>query len=60
MRIAQISTIASPVREHAFGSVESLIWLMTRELARLGHEVTIFGVAGSEADGEIVTTLPDQ
>ena len=58
MRIAQVSTIASPVREHAFGSVESLVWLMTREFTRLGHEVTVFGVAGSEVDGELVATLP--
>ncbi len=58
MRIAQVSTLASPVRRHAFGSVESLVWLMTRELARLGHQVTVFGVAGSEVDGEVVATLP--
>ena len=58
MRIAQVSTLASPVRQNAYGSVETLIWLMTRELARLGHQVTIFGVAGSEADGEVVETLP--
>jgi glycosyltransferase involved in cell wall biosynthesis len=58
MRIAQVSTLVSPVRQHAYGSVESLIWLLTRELARLGHEVTIFGAAGSEADGEVVETLP--
>ena len=58
MRIAQVSTLASPVRQNAYGSVESLIWLMTRELARLGHEVTVFGVAGSEVDGEVVATLP--
>jgi glycosyltransferase involved in cell wall biosynthesis len=58
MRIAQVSTLASPVRQHAYGSVESLIWLLTRELARLGHQVTVFGAAGSEADGELVETLP--
>jgi glycosyltransferase involved in cell wall biosynthesis len=58
MRIAQVSTIASPVRQNAFGSVESLIWLMTRDLARRGHQVTVFGVAGSEVDGEVVATLP--
>ena len=58
MRIAQVSTIASVVRQNAYGSVESLIWRMTRELARRGHQVTVFGVAGSEADGEVVETLP--
>jgi glycosyltransferase involved in cell wall biosynthesis len=58
MRIAQISTLASVVRQNAYGSVESLIWLLTRELARRGHQVTVFGVAGSEVDGEVVKTLP--
>jgi glycosyltransferase involved in cell wall biosynthesis len=58
MRIAQISTMAAVVRQQSRGSVESLIWLMTRELARQGHQVTVFGVAGSEVDGEMVATQP--
>jgi len=58
MRIAQISTLSSPVREQAGGSVEAWVWLLTRELIRLGHEVTIFGAGGSESEGEIVATLP--
>jgi len=58
MRIAQISTLSAPVRRETGGSVESLIWLLTRELVRLGHEVTVFGTAGSEVDGELVATLP--
>ena len=48
MRIAQVSTLSAPVRRESGGSVESLIWLLTRELVRLGHEVTVFGCAGSE------------
>jgi len=58
MRIAQVSTLAARVCQRSYGSVETLIWTMTRELSRLGHQVTIFGVAGSEADGEIVGTVP--
>jgi glycosyltransferase involved in cell wall biosynthesis len=58
MRIAQISTVATPVRREYCGSVEGLVWLLTRELTRLGHEVTVFGVAGSEVHGEAVATLP--
>jgi glycosyltransferase involved in cell wall biosynthesis len=58
MRIAQISTLSAPVRRETGGSVESLVWLLTRELIRLGHEVTVFGTAGSEVDGELVATLP--
>jgi glycosyltransferase involved in cell wall biosynthesis len=58
MRIAQVSTVGSPVRPFGTGSVEGLVWLLTRELAALGHEVTVFGVAGSVADGQVVETLP--
>ena len=57
MRIAQISTLSAPVRRESGGSVESLIWLLTRELIRLGHQVTVFGAAGSEVDGELIATL---
>lgn len=58
MRIAQIATLSAPVRQETGGSVESLIWLLTRELAKLGHEVTVFGTAGSEVNGEVVVTMP--
>lgn len=58
MRIAQVSTLSAPVRRHSGGSVESLVWLLTRELARLGHEVTVFGTAGAEVDAQSVATLP--
>lgn len=58
MRIAQIATLSAPVGPETGGSVESLIWLLTRELAKLGHEVTVFGTAGSQAAGEVVVTMP--
>jgi glycosyltransferase involved in cell wall biosynthesis len=58
MRIAQVSTLAAPVRRNSGGSVESLVWLLTRELTRLGHEVTVFGTAGAEVPGTSVATLP--
>lgn len=47
MRIAQISTLASPVRREDSSSIESLVWLLTRELAALGHDVTVFTVFGA-------------
>jgi len=58
MRIAQISTLSAPVRRETGGSVESLIWLLTRELIRLGHEVTVFAASDSQVEGELVATLP--
>lgn len=58
MRIAQVASIASPVRRVGSDSIESVVWLLARELTRRGHEVTTFGCAGSEVDGEVVVTLP--
>lgn len=58
MRIAQIATCSGPVREDQTGSVESLVWLLTRELTAMGHEVTVYGCAGSESAGRTVVTLP--
>lgn len=58
MRIAQIATLSAPVREETTGSVEALIWLLTRELARRGHDVTVFGSADSQVPGKLVGTQP--
>ena len=58
MRIALVSTLSAPVRPDSGGSVEAWTWLLARELGRLGHQGTVFGCSGSEADGEVVVTLP--
>jgi glycosyltransferase involved in cell wall biosynthesis len=60
MRIAMVSTLAAPVvRETAgAGSVEGLVWALADGCVRAGHEVTVFGAAGSRAPGELVATLP--
>jgi glycosyltransferase involved in cell wall biosynthesis len=58
MRIAMISTLSTPVRRDGSDSIESLVWLLSRQLTRLGHEVTLFAAADSEILGELVATLP--
>ncbi len=58
MRIAQIATVSTPVRPDHAGSVELLVWLLSRELARMGHDVTVFGAAGSQVECDFVPTLP--
>jgi glycosyltransferase involved in cell wall biosynthesis len=60
MRIAQISTVDTPVRRDHSGSIEQIVWLLDRELTRLGHEVTVFAAAGSEATGRLIETVPGQ
>jgi glycosyltransferase involved in cell wall biosynthesis len=58
LRIAQISTLASPVRRDRASSVEHLVWLLTRGLVELGHEVTVFASGNSQTDGELIAALP--
>ena len=60
MRIAQISTLDTPVRRVGSASVQSVVWLLTQELVKLGHDLTVFGADGSEVPpgAEFVATLP--
>jgi glycosyltransferase involved in cell wall biosynthesis len=58
MRIAQVATVGTLVRREGSDSIESLVWVLGRELTRLGHEVKTFAAAGSEVSGELVVTLP--
>ncbi|HEY7310219.1 MAG TPA: glycosyltransferase family 4 protein [Gemmataceae bacterium] len=58
MRIGQIATLSTPVRREGGDSIETLVWLLSRELIALGHEVTVFACAGSEPCGRLIPTLP--
>jgi glycosyltransferase involved in cell wall biosynthesis len=58
MRIAEISTVAAPVVSDTYSSIEGLVWLLSSQLTRIGHDVTVFATADSEPDGELVATLP--
>jgi glycosyltransferase involved in cell wall biosynthesis len=58
MRIAQISSVGTIVSSEGSDSVEHLVWLLSRGLTRLGHDVTVFGAAGSKVDAKLVETLP--
>ncbi len=57
MRIALVSTLSTPVRRVGSNSVEAVVWLLARELGRLGHDVTVFAGVGSEVDGALVATV---
>jgi hypothetical protein len=57
MRIAQISTLSTPVCREGSDSIEGLFTCSARGL-RSGHEITVFASAGSEPVGELVETLP--
>lgn len=53
MRIAQIATLARPVPPNGEGSVELLVSLLTEELVRRGHEVTLFALPSSRTSARL-------
>ncbi len=58
MKIAQVSTVGTPVRQDRADSIEHLVWALTQGLTDLGHEITVFASADSETSGELVGTFP--
>lgn len=60
MRVAEVATLATPVARRGSGSIEAIVWHLSKGLASRGHDVTVFGVAGSAPpEGvELVATLP--
>jgi glycosyltransferase involved in cell wall biosynthesis len=56
VRIAQLAPIANPVCRGAGDSVEQLVWLLTEELVRRGHEVTLFATGDSSTSARLRAT----
>jgi glycosyltransferase involved in cell wall biosynthesis len=58
LRIAQISPVAMPVRPGEGDSIEQLVWLLTEELVRRGHAVTLFATGDSVTSAELHSVYP--
>ena len=59
MRIGLVSTLSTVVGPDGKGATEQIVSILARELTRRGHEVTVFALAGSAVDGELIATLPN-
>jgi glycosyltransferase involved in cell wall biosynthesis len=55
MKIAQIAPLAEPVPPELYGGTERVVSLLTEELVRRGHEVTLFASGDSETDARLVS-----
>ena len=53
MKIAELAPVAMRVRPGEGDSIEQLVSLLTEELVRRGHEVTLFAVEGSVTTAEL-------
>lgn len=57
MRIAQVAANTEPVPPHGYGGTELIVSLLTEELVKRGHEVTLFASGTSETSAKLVTVV---
>jgi glycosyltransferase involved in cell wall biosynthesis len=58
LRLAQLSPVASLVTPQSTGSIEQLVSLLTEELVRRGHEVTLFAAGDSITSAVLRAVYP--
>src|SRR5207302_8044681 len=58
LRIAQLAPLASPVTPDSGGSIEQLVSLLTEELVRRGHDVTLFATGDSRTSARLHALYP--
>lgn len=54
MRIAQVAPLYESVPPRLYGGTERVVWWLTEELVRRGHEVTLFASADSRTSARLV------
>ena len=57
MRIAQVAPLVVPVPPHGYGGTERVVYELTEELVRRGHDVTLFATGDSETSARLVPVV---
>ncbi len=57
MRIAQVASNVEPVPPHGYGGTELVVHLLTEELVKRGHEVTLLAAGTSETQARLITVV---
>jgi len=58
MRIAQLVSLQESVPPRGKNGLESMVYYLTEELVRRGHEVTLFATSDSKTSARLVEILP--
>ena len=58
MRIAQVAPLVLPVPPVRYGGTERVIFALTEELVRLGHDVTLFAAGTSRTSARLIPCSP--
>lgn len=57
MRIAQLAPVVETVPPTGYGGIELVVSLLTEELVRRGHQVTLFASADSQTKARLVSVI---
>src|SRR5690349_13929133 len=58
MRIAQIAPIVERVPPKKYGGTERVVYALTEELVKMGHEVTLFASGDSITSARLISVAP--
>lgn len=58
MRIAQIAPIAESVPPQKYGGTERVVYNLTEQLVKMGHQVTLFASGDSQTSAKLVSVVP--
>ncbi len=58
MKIAQIAPLWIPVPPYTYGGIELMVSLLTEELVKRGHEVTLFSTGDSKTKARLIPIWP--
>lgn len=58
LKIAQLANIAERVPPHKYGGTERIVYTLTEELVKRGHEVTLFASGDSITSAKLVSIYP--
>src|SRR5581483_6312921 len=58
MRIGQIAPLIESVPPRMYGGTERVVYHLTEQLVRLGHEVTLFASGDSRTSARLIATAP--
>jgi len=58
LKIAQIAPCWYPIPPEKYGGIERIVFLLSKELKKLGHQVTLFAPGGSKVSTKLVKVFP--
>lgn len=58
MKIAQVAPLYESVPPKLYGGTERIVFYLTEELVKQGHEVTVFASGDSSTSGTLVSVVP--